>query len=415
MLTWIMQKIEFKGWFIMWENKMNIKTVSEIRTKTTVFFGIGAINKITQIADELLKRNISKVVVVTGRGSYIKTGAWDVVKKALVDKKIEYILYSKITPNPTVDEVDAAAKIAIDFGAAAVIAIGGGSPIDTGKSVAILIANPEKKARDIYEFKFTPVTAAPVIAINLTHGTGTEADRFAVVSIPEKNYKPAIAYDCIYPLYSIDDPALMTMLPEKQTVYVSVDAVNHVIEASTSLATNPLVILLAKETIRLVGKYLPIAVKNPKNLTARYYLLYASMLGGMAFDNGLLHYTHALEHPLSAVKPELTHGLGLSILLPAVIKEIYPASGEILAEILSPIVKGLNGSPDEAQKAFDGVQSWLVSLGITEKLNDVGFTEADVEMLTKLAFETPSLDLLLSMAPVKATRKTVSEIYMSSF
>ncbi|MCX7711005.1 MAG: iron-containing alcohol dehydrogenase [Clostridia bacterium] len=398
----------------MWENKIDIHQITEIRAKTTTYFGVGAINKIHTIADALLGKGVKKVIVVTGKGSHIKTGAWDVVKKALDEKGIGYILYSEITPNPTVDQVDEAAKLALDFGATAVIAIGGGSPIDSAKSVAILMAYPDKTARDIYEFKFAPDKAAPIIAINLTHGTGTEVNRFAVVSIPEKEYKPAIAYDCIYPLFSIDDPALMTQLPAEQTLYVSVDAINHIVEAATTKVTNPFAILLAKETVRLVAKYLPIAKEDPKNLTARYYLLYASLIAGTAFDNGLLHFTHALEHPLSGVKPELAHGLGLSMLLPAVIKQIYPVSGEILADVLSPIIPGLKGTPDEALKAFDEVKSWLKTMGIKSQLKDEGFAESDVEKLTALAFETPSLDLLLSLAPVEATKETVREIYTNS-
>lgn len=102
-------------------------------------------------------------------------------------ENITYILYNEVTPNPTVDQVDEAARMGNELGAKAVIGIGGGSPIDAAKSVAILLEYKDKTARDIYEFKFTPEKAAPVIAINLTHGTGTEGDRFAVVSIPEKN------------------------------------------------------------------------------------------------------------------------------------------------------------------------------------------------------------------------------------
>lgn len=398
----------------MWENKININQVVEIRAKTTAFFGIGAIHKMEDIAQNLSEKGIKKVIVMTGKSSHIKTGAWEVTKKALENNAIEYLLYSKVTPNPTVGQVDEAAAAAKDFGAQAVIAIGGGSPIDAAKSVAILIANPGKNAAELYELKFAPDTAAPLVAINLTHGTGTEVDRFAVVSIPEKEYKPAIAYDCIYPLYAIDDPALMTKLPAEQTLYVSVDAINHVVEAATSIVANPLSILLAKETIRLVAKYLPVAVKEPENLTARYYLLYASLIAGTAFDNGLLHFTHALEHPLSAVKPELAHGLGLSMLLPAVVKEIYPASGEVLAEIFEPILPDFKGTADEADRAFAEIRKWLDAIGITSRLKDEGFDESTVEKLVKLAFETPSLDGLLAIAPVKATKEAVRNIYMNS-
>ncbi len=398
----------------MWENKIDINQVVEIRAKTTTFFGVGAINKMEDVAQNLSSRGVKKVMVMTGKSSHIKTGAWEVTKKALEANGIEYLLYSKVTPNPTVDQVDEATAEAKSFGAQAVIAIGGGSPIDAAKSVAILISYPEKNAAELYELKFAPDTAVPLVAINLTHGTGTEVDRFAVVSIPEKEYKPAIAYDCIYPIYSIDDPALMTKLPADQTLYVSVDAINHVVEASTSVVTNPLAILLAKETIRLVAKYLPVAVKEPENLTARYYLLYASLIAGTSFDNGLLHFTHALEHPLSAVKPELAHGLGLSMLLPAVVKEIYPASGEVLAEIFEPILPGLKGTADEADKAFAGIRKWLNEIGVTASLKDEGFDESVVEKLVNLAFETPSLDGLLAIAPVKATREAVRNIYTNS-
>jgi alcohol dehydrogenase class IV len=173
-------------------------------------------------------------------------------------------------------------------------------------------------------------------------------------------------------------------------------------------------VLLAKETVNLVAKYLPIATKDPGNLEARYYLLYASMIAGICFDNGLLHYTHALEHPLSGIKPDLAHGLGLGMILPAVIKTIYPACPEILAAIYEPYVPGLKGVAGEAQQCAVGVEKWLCDVGVKEKLSDMGYTEQDVDKLTKLAFETPSLDFLLSMAPVKATKEIVSGIYRDS-
>lgn len=398
----------------MWEQNININEILEIRSRTTCYLGVGAITKIDDICSNLKAQGISKVIIMTGKGAYKSTGAWDYVEAALKKHGIEHLLYNRVTPNPTVDEVDGAVKEGKDFGAQAVIGIGGGSPIDACKSAAILLAYPDKNARDLYEYKFTPDKAVPVIAINLTHGTGTEVDRFAVVTIPEKQFKPAIAYDCIYPMYAIDDPKLMTGLPKNQTIYVSVDAVNHVVEASTSKARSPYTVLLAKETINLVAKYLPAAINDPGNLQARYFLLYASMIAGICFDNGLLHFTHALEHPLSGVKGEVTHGLGLAILLPAVIKQIYPAVPQIMVEILSPITSELKGTADEADKAGKIVEKWLNSVGVTEKLKDLGFKNEDVDKLVHLAFNTPSLGLLLSMAPVEATEDRVRQIYTDS-
>ena len=228
-----------KGEIRMWEKDINIHEVREIRTRTNVYFGCGAINKIFDISKDLKAKDIDKVIVMSGKNAYKATGAWDIVEKALIDNGISYINYDGVTPNPTTTSVNEATTIARNFGAKAVIAIGGGSPTDAGKSVAILLKYPDKNCNDLYEFKFTPTEAVPIVAINLTHGTGTETNRFAVVTIPEKDYKPAIAYDCIYPTYAIDDPVLMTKLSPKQTRFVSIDAVNHVIEAATSKVASP--------------------------------------------------------------------------------------------------------------------------------------------------------------------------------
>ena len=398
----------------MWEKDVDIKQIQEIRVKTNVYFGVGAISKIEDIAKDLKSKGVDKVIVVSGKGAYKLTGAWDYVEKALNSNNIGYVNYAKVTPNPTTAAIDEAVAMAKDFGAKAVIAIGGGSPIDTGKSVAILMEYKDKTAAQLYEFEFTPEKAAPIVAINLTHGTGTEVNRFAVATNLEKNFKPAIAYDCIYPSYSIDDPSLMTKLSLNQTLYTSIDAVNHVVEAATSKVASPYAVTLAKETIRLVAEYLPKAAADLENPEYRYYLLYASLLGGVGFDNGLLHFTHALEHPLSAVKPELSHGLGLAMLLPAVIKAIYPAKAATLADILEPIAPGLKGTPEEAQKAAELVENWLAGVGVPQKLTDDGFSEADVDKLVNLSFTTPSLDGLLAIAPVEATKDVVKQIYQES-
>lgn len=398
----------------MWTKDIDIHEVREIRTRTNVYFGVGAIQKIHDIAKDIKSKGINKVVVMSGKHAYIATGAWDVVKAALEENGIEYVNFAQVTPNPNTHHVNDAFKLARDFGAQAVIAIGGGSPTDAGKSVAILLENPDKTAEDIYEFRFTPTKAAPIISINLTHGTGTETNRFAVVTNLEKNFKPAIAYDCIYPTYAIDDPQLMTKLSPKQTRYVSIDAVNHVVEAATSTVASPYSITLAKQVVELVAKYLPKAIANPEDLEARYFLAYAAMMGGVSFDNGLLHYTHALEHPLSAVKPDLSHGLGLAILLPAVIKTIYKDRAATLADILAPIVPELKGTPDEAEKAAEGVYAWLKSVDVPEKLTDMGFKAEDVDKLTDLVFTTPSLQDLIDIGPSGNSREVVRKIYEES-
>lgn len=397
-----------------WEKAININNVSEILTASKIFLGVGAIKKMDFIAEQLKKKGVDSVLVMTGKAAYERTGAWAHVTSALDAQGIKYTLYNKVQPNPETHQVDEAVQIGKDNGAKAVIAIGGGSPIDAGKSAAILLAHTDKNCTELYEMKFAPEKAVPIIAINLTHGTGSEANRFAVVTIPEKDYKPALAADCIYPMYSIDDPSLMTGLPANQTLYVSVDAVNHVVEAATTVLNNPFAYTTGSETIRLVVEYLPKALKDPKDLEARYFLTYAALIAGISFDNGLLHFTHGLEHPISGMKPEVTHGLGLAVLLPAVVEQSYPGCPAIFADLLAPMVSGLKGTPDEAKKAADGVRAWLQSVGIKETLKDLGFTEADVPTLVDLAFSTPGLDGLIGAAPVDNSRDVVEKIYRSS-
>jgi alcohol dehydrogenase class IV len=122
-----------------------------------------------------------------------------------------------------------------------------------------------------------------------------------------------------------------------------------------------------------------------------------------------------MEHPLCGIKTELSHGLGLAILLAAVVKTIYPAKGAILAELLGPMVPGLTGDPGEAQKAADGIYAWLKSVGVPEKLGDIGFTKDQVPKLVQLTFDTPVLGALLACAPVDSGKEAVEKIYSESF
>ncbi|MDE5833227.1 MAG: iron-containing alcohol dehydrogenase, partial [Desulfovibrio sp.] len=356
----------------MWEDSYDINEIKEIRVRTSVFLGAGAIGKLDFIAGKLKERGIGTVLCVTGGRAYKKTGAWSRLQDACAKQGLKIVLYDKVTPNPTTTSVDEAAALGAKEGASAVIAIGGGSPIDAGKSAAVLLANPGKTADELYTGKFSPEKAAPIVVVNLTHGTGSEVNRFAVATIPGDNYKPAIAFDCLYPLYSIDDPVLMASLPPNQTRYVSIDAVNHSIEAATAITANPLSIELAQNCIAIVARWLPKAIARPDDLRARYFLAYAALIAGVSFDNGLLHITHALEHPLSAVKPELAHGLGLSMILPAVIEKIYPARAGVLAKILAPIAPGFAGDAGEARACAAAVEKWLLASGVPQKLNDEG-------------------------------------------
>lgn len=398
----------------MLEKMLDIYDVREIKTRATIYFGIGAIQKFDGILKILKQKNITRLLILTGANSYKVSGAWDYVEKALKEINIEYILFSEIAPNPTTTQVDSAKNVGLEFKAQAVIAIGGGSVIDAAKAVSVLMEYPEKTGRELMEKDFIPQKAFPVVAINLTHGTGTETDRFAVITVSETNNKAAIGYECTYPLFSISDPALMTKLPKEQTLFVTVDALNHVIESATTNNSNHFSLLLCKETVKIISEYLPKVIENPEDLTARYFLAYAAMIAGISFDSTGLHITHALAKFINTLKPDFPHGLSLSILLPSVLKQIYPQKSAIIADLLSPIIPNLSDAPEDAQKAEMEMQKWLIKIGIDKKLSDEGIKEEDLNKLVDICMEFPALKELQSVTPMDISRENIYQIYKES-
>lgn len=290
--------------------------------------------------------------------------------------------------------------------------MGGGSHIDTAKTAAAIL-KLGRSAKELYEKVIYIPDALPVVAINTTHGTGSEADRFAVAQ-SDGGYKPAIAGPGLYPIYSIEDPTLTLTLPKKQTIATALDAFHHSYEAATTKYRNPYSTLLSKTAIRLIAKWLPVAISEPDNITARYWLMYASALAGISFDIALLHLTHALEHPLSALNPKVTHGIGLSAIFPAVLNLTYKIFPEISAELLRPIIPELKGVPGEAEYAEKEIEKWFAFVGSPEKLTDLGFTEKDIDTLVENAMTSPMTPIMAGASPIEITRDVVRFIYERS-
>ncbi len=397
----------------MWDNCCDYDTIREIRVKTTAYIGVGAIDKIDGILGNLKNEGVTSVLCVCGGHAYRASGAWDKAEAAAQRQGIVLALYNRVMPNPTTDTINDAAALGRAVNAGAVLAIGGGSPLDCGKGAAVLLANPGKSAEDLFCFRFTPQKALPLVAVNLTHGTGSEVNRFAVVTVAGRNHRSIVGHDCSYPRYAIDDPALMTGLSAEQSRYVSIDALCRVVEAATTTVAGPLAVTLARETVGLVHRWLPTVLAEPHNLKARYGLCLAALQAGVVFDNSLLHMAHALEHPLSRFK-KIPHGLALAMLLPAVIAECYAARPDVLAHVLEPLAPGLKGEPEEATAAAKAVENWLFSLGVKQKLLDLGVQESDVEDFCNFIEQTPSLGLLLSVAPVMSSRQRLARIYTNS-
>ena len=392
-----------------WEGKIDSNRIFVLQpTRPLTYFGVGALTKLAGILADMAKAGQDRILVVTDPVAYKACGAWDTVRP-LLDAHVAWEHYDGVRPNPTYCNCEAAAKLGRAMDANAVLAIGGGSAMDTAKTAAVLLRHPTKKAVDFYEKGVAITGALPLVAINTSHGTGSECCSFAVAQSDGEN-KPALHSPHLYPAYAIDDPKLTLSLPPKQTVSTAMDALNHAIEAATATTASPYAVCLAKEAARLVMTYLPAAIVQPGNLTARYWLMYASAIAGVSADLSLLHITHALEHAMSALNADVTHGDGLGILLPAVIREIYPAVPEVLAEILAPIAPELAGIPGETDIAVDRIKEWFAVVGQPTSMSAY-FTGADVPALTRMGMKSGLARLLLPLAPIRVDSNVVERIF----
>ncbi|MCD6502891.1 MAG: alcohol dehydrogenase [Thermoplasmata archaeon] len=381
-----------------------------LNLRTTLFFGINAIKSFRKIAEYIVTRDLTPLLIITGKSSYKKCGAWEVVKDILESFEIEYAHYDGVSANPTVDMIQAAFEFGNGIGAKSVLGIGGGSVIDVSKATATLLANRDISAKDLYLKRAIKNPAVPIFAINTTHGTGTEVDRFAVATVPEEKAKISIAHESIYPTFSIDDPTLTVKLPKDQTIYVTIDALSHALESMTSKHSNPFTVTLAIEAAHRIFENLPKVLDDLADVNSRYWLLYASMVAGITLDNSRAHLAHALEHPISAVKPKVPHGLGLALLLPVIIEHTYKVFPKELSMALRPIAQELRGDPKEAKVARKALEEWISSLGVNERLSNLGFNEDTVDELVEIAFRT--MKYLIGMTPYDVTEDLVREIYM---
>jgi len=391
---------------LFWLISLALQTFSLRYGGTQLHFGPGTVEKLRGWVSQF-----RRVYIVTGRRSAKVCGALDDVVKILSDAGVAYEHFNEVSPNPTTSMVHKLAERAWRFGAEAFIAIGGGSPIDTAK-LASVIVECGGEIQDYIKGRREVCGSIPVAAINITHGTGTEVDRYAVTTIEETKEKLSLAHPAIYPAISIDDPRYLRTLPRNQTVYTTLDALYHAIESATTVDSPPIVAALAEEAVMYIARYLPRALENPEDLEARYWLLYASMVAGIAIDLGRTHLVHAIEHALSGIRPELAHGCGLAIVGPKIVELTYRARPETLHRLLKHLDPSLRPVPDDAPRAAEAVRRFQKSVGFDERLRNYGFSEADEESVVKLTME--SLGFLVRLAPFEVTPEIVKEVFRSS-
>jgi alcohol dehydrogenase class IV len=301
---------------------------------------------------------------------------------------IPVALFSDVKGNPTAANVDAGIAAYRAGNCDGVIAVGGGSALDVGKSIAFMVG----QSRPIWDFedvddwwtRADPAGVAPVIAVPTTAGTGSEVGRGAVVTNEATHEKKIIFHPLMLPKLAISDPELTVGLPPKLTAWTGMDALAHCIEAYCAPGFNPMADGIAVEGIRLIADHLPTAVRDGNDLEARSRMLAAASMGAAAFQKGL-GAVHSISHPVGAVY-DTHHGLTNGVVLPYVLTFNRPAIEERMAYVAAAL--GLPGAD------FDALIEWLLvfrsSLFVPHSLGELGVQEARAGELAEKALRDPS-------------------------
>lgn len=284
-----------------------------INAVKTSFFGKGAVQL---LGPELQKMGIARALLVTDRFLY-ESGSAARVADVLSGAGVEFAVYYNVQPNPTVQVVNDCIAAASAIGAQMLIALGGGSAIDTAKAASIVLAN----GGTVEQYEGTDKSARPglpIVAINTTAGTGSECTAFYIVTDPVRHSKMAMVDANCMVAIAINDTDFMRSMPPKLTAATGMDAMTHAIEAVLSKNASPITDKDAVWAITAIAEYLPRAVKDGNDEQARTMMAYAENVAGMAFSNAGLGMVHAMAHALGG-RYNLPHGVCNAVLLPYVL------------------------------------------------------------------------------------------------
>ena len=278
---------------------------------TRIFFGTGSVQKLGR--GHLPGK---KALLVTGGSSTARLGYVDKVRALLAQGGAECVLYNKVQPNPSLQNVNECAALCREHGCDFVVGLGGGSSIDTAKAAAILAVNDGEYWDYVYggsgKGKRPPNHPLPIVAITTTAGTGTEADPWTVVTNGEE--KIGGGYEGTFPTLSVVDPEFMVSVPPQMTAFQGFDALFHAAEGYIARQANPISDMYALKAIELIGKSLAEAVNNGGNLEARTDVALANTLAGFVESLSSMSSEHGMEHAMSALHHKLPHGAGLIML-----------------------------------------------------------------------------------------------------
>jgi len=345
---------------------------------TKVIFGIGSIGELPMEVRALGK----KAFLVTDEG-LVETSLVEQVKRKLGDLLAG--VYTDVPQDSGMQVVDKGAELALSAGADVIVSLGGGSVIDTAKGMCIVVKEGGS-LRDFQGMQMLTRLQVPHIVIPTTAGTGSEVTSGAVVLDKDQGQKIIIFEYYNTPRVAILDPCMTENLPVHLTASTGMDAMTHAVESYVAQARNPISDSAALHAIKLIVKYLPLAVENGADLTARGQMQIAALLAGWAFSNAMVGLVHAMAHSLGAVC-RIPHGLANGILLPHVMRYNLDEIPELTADIADAMGVAVNEMEisGKAVAAADKMQAFAQCLGLDQRLQDLGVTEEQLKVCAELS------------------------------
>lgn len=347
------------------------------------YHGAGAVKA---VAEEITARGFKKAFVASDP-DLIKFGVSKKVTDVLDDAGIAYEMFSEIKPNPTIQNVQSGVEAFKASGADCIVAIGGGSSMDTAKAIGIIIKNPEfADVRSLEGVAPTKNKCVPIIAVPTTAGTAAEVTINYVITDAEKNRKMVCVDVHDIPVVAVVDPDMMSSMPKGLTAATGMDALTHAIEGYITKGAWAMSDMFHLKAIEIISKSLRGAVENTPE--GREGMALGQYVAGMGFSNVGLGIVHSMAHPLGALY-DTPHGVANAIILPTVMEYNAPATGEKYRDIAKAMgVEGTeNMSVDEYRKAaVDAVRQLAKDVGIPADLKEIVKPE-DVEFLAQSAYD----------------------------
>lgn len=361
---------------------------------------------LTDAMDSIQSQGFKKGLIVTDK-VLNQIGVVGQVQQLLEARSVDTVVFDGTQPNPTIGNVNAGLALLQENDCDFVISLGGGSPHDCAKGIA-LVASNGGKIGDYEGVDQSAKPMMPLIAINTTAGTASEMTRFCIITDEERHIKMAIVDKHTTPLISVNDPELMLAKPASLTAATGMDALTHAVEAYVSIAATPITDAVAIKAIELIQAHLRTAVSNGEDIEAREQMAYAQFMAGMAFNNASLGYVHAMAHQLGGFY-DLPHGVCNAVLLP----HVQRYNAQVCPERLSDVAKAMGVDVENmtaeqgAEAALESIMELSKAVGIPAGLKDLGAKSEDISILADNALK----DACGFTNPKQATHEEISAIF----